>query len=82
MDTSLLPIGTIIKIYNDTKKYIIMGTFCKIDNKMFTYYCCMYPYGLILDNGEINDEIKKCDIYINQEDIENIIFLGNVNGEV
>ena len=82
MDTSLLPIGTIIKIYNDAKKYIIMGTFCKIDNKMFTYYCCMYPYGLILDNGEINDERKKCDIYINQEDIENIIFLGNVNGGV
>lgn len=82
MDTNLLPIGTVIKVRNNIKKYIIMGTFCKVDNKMFTYYCCMYPYGLILDNGEINEEVKNYDIYINQEDINEIVFLGNINSEV
>ena len=82
MDANLLPIGTVIKVHNNIKKYIIMGTFCKVDNKMFTYYCCMYPYGLILDNGEINEEVKNYDIYINQEDINEIVFLGNINSEV
>ena len=82
MNTSLLPIGTIIKVYNSDRKYIILGTFCNVDNKLFTYYCCMYPYGIIIDNGEINEKIEKYDIYINQDDIEQIIFLGNVNSEV
>lgn len=82
MDTNLLPIGTVIKVHNNDNRYIIMGTFCKNENEMFTYYCCMYPYGLILDDGEINNKIKKYDIYINHNDIEEIIFLGNVNSEV
>ena len=82
MNNNLLPIGTVIKVYNNDKKYVILGTFCKIDNKMFTYYCCMYPYGLILDDSQINNIIKEYDIYINQKDIEGIVFLGNVNNEV
>ena len=82
MNSNLLPLGTIIKIHNDNNNYIILGTFCKIDDKLFTYYCCLYPYGLIIDNGEINNKIKKYETYINQNDIEKVIFLGNVNGEV
>ena len=82
MDTNLLPIGTVVKVYNNDNKYIILGTFCKVNDKMFTYYCCMYPYGLIIDNGKINEKVEKYDIYINQSDIEKIIFLGNVNSEV
>ena len=81
MKSNLLPIGTVIKLYNDDNLYIILGTFCKIDSKMFTYYCCRYPYGLILDKGEINDVIKNYDVYINQDEIEKIAFLGNVNSE-
>lgn len=82
MNTNLLPIGSVIKLYNNDNKYIILGTFCKIENKMFTYYCCLYPYGLIIDNGAINNKIEKYEMYINQNDIEEIIFLGNVNSEV
>ena len=82
MNPNLLPIGTIIKLYDNDSMYIILGTFCKNDGKMFTYYCCMYPYGLIIDIGQINDKIKKYDAYINQDEIEKIIFLGNVNSEV
>ena len=82
MNNNLLPLGTIIKIYNNDNLYIILGTFCKIDNKVYTYYCCKYPYGLILDNGEINNEIKNYDVYINHDEIEKIAFLGNVNSEV
>ena len=76
MNNNLLPLGTIIKIHNSDNLYIILGTFCKIDNKMYTYY------GLILDNGEINNKVENYDVYINQDEIKEIIFLGNVNSEV
>lgn len=82
MKKTLLPIGTVIKVYNNDNKYIVLGTFCKVDNKMFTYYGCIYPYGLILDDSDESKKIKKYDIYIDQNDIEKIIFLGNVNSEV
>ena len=82
MNNNLLPIGSVVKIYNNDRKYIILGTFCKIDNKDFTYYCCLYPYGLINENYKVNNKVGKYDIYINQDDIEKIFFLGNVNSEV
>lgn len=82
MNNNLLPIGTVVKVYNNDNKYIILGTFCKFQNKTFTYYCCMYPYGLIIDNGKINQKIKKYDIFIDQKDIEKVFFLGNINYEV
>ena len=82
MKPNLLPIGTIIKLYNNDKLYIILGSFCKHEDKVFTYYCCLYPYGLIIDNGQINDMVKEYEVYINHDEIENILFLGNVNREV
>ncbi len=82
MNNDLLPIGTVVQLYNNKNKYIILGTLLKKDGKMFTYYCCMYPYGLIIDNGEISKRIIDYDIYINQRDIEKIVFLGNINSEV
>ena len=82
MNNNLLPIGTVVQLHDNKRKYIVLGTFCKFENKIYTYYCCMYPYGLIIDNEEINKEVKNYDVYINQEDIENIVFLGNVNREV
>lgn len=82
MNNDLLPIGTVIKTYNNDSLYLILGTFFKKDNKIYTYYCCKYPAGLIMDAGHINNKINKYEIYINQNDIENIVFLGNVNSEV
>ena len=82
MNNNLLPIGTVIKTYKYPAKYIILGSFCKKDEVMYTYYCCKYPYGYIIDDGSINDKIKDYDIYINQEDIEEILFIGNQNSEV
>ena len=82
MNNNLLPIGSVIKIYNNERKYIILGTFCKIDKKVFTYYCCLYPYGLVGNYYKMNNEVEKYDVYINQDEIEKIFFLGNVNSEV
>ena len=82
MNSQLLPIGTVIKLFNNDSKYVILGTFCKNKDKMYTYYCCMYPYGLIIDDGQINEKVDKYETYINQEAIEEIVFLGNVNNEV
>ena len=81
MGTTLLPIGTIVKIHNNDSKYVILGSLCKHDNKRYTYYCCKYPAGLIIDGGQINEKIKDYELYINSEEIERIVFLGNINSE-
>ena len=82
MDTNLLPIGSIVKLHNYDDYYVILGSFCKINGKLYTYYCCKYPYGLIFDDNLVDNETKHYDIYINQEDIKGIIFFGNINSEV
>lgn len=82
MSNNLLPIGTIIKLNNNDNKYVILGTFCKNKGKMFTYYCCLYPYGLILDDDQLKNKVNNYDVYINHDEIEKVLFLGNVNSEV
>lgn len=56
-----------------------MGTYFKKGNERFTYYCCLYPYGFLLNPGPIKESIPYYEIYVNQKDIEKIVFLGNIN---
>jgi hypothetical protein len=66
----ILPLGTIIKIFDKEEKYIIIGKFIKKDDKIYDYKCAVYPQGISFE-AEIID--------INNKDIEEIFFLGNVN---
>ena len=79
MNNNLLPIGTVVKTYKSDKQYIIMGTFFKKGAEQFTYYCCLYPYGFLLDFENMEERVPDYEIFINQNSVKEIIFLGNVN---
>ena len=64
----LLPIGTVIKIKESYDKFIIIGRILEQDK--YEYVCVMYPYGY-LDSKDF--------IYIKQDDVNSIVFLGDIN---
>jgi hypothetical protein len=63
-----LPIGSIIKKNND--EYIILGRFIKKDGVMYDYLCAEYPMGFITEKDLV---------FINDKDIKEMKFLGNIN---
>jgi hypothetical protein len=70
MDDKLLPVGTIVTIKSDKGKYIISGKNLKIDDSFYDYSLLKYPKGY-------NDKSKF--IYLNDEDLDEVIYLGNIN---
>lgn len=65
-----LPLGSIVIINGTVRKLIIVGRALmqKVNDerRYFDYACCTYPEGLISDQA----------IYINHEDIDEVIFTG------
>lgn len=61
-----LPIGSVVELKKKTKEYFII-----VGNKNNTnyYLCVKYPYGLI------EKELYE----IQEKEINNIIFMGNIN---
>lgn len=66
----MLPLGTIIKIFDKEEKYIIIGKFIKKEDKLFDYKCAIYAQGISFEFQVID---------INNSDVEMVYFLGNVN---
>lgn len=65
----LLPIGSIITLKSDEEKNKLM-IICRFpfykEDGYFDYAACVYPYGMIQDDF----------YYINNEDIDNVVFKG------
>ena len=65
-----LPIGSVIKIKNDSNRYIIIGKNVTKENTKYDYYCAKYPYGFV-PGQEL--------FYIQDEEVDLLCFLGNIN---
>ena len=65
-----LPLGTVVKLKNENNKVMISGVYCRQGKKMYKYIGVLYPY------GSMSEELV---LYFNDEDIEEIIFIGNTN---
>lgn len=71
----LLPIGSIVKLKNIDKKIMIVGILSTSQNdskKVNDYSGCFFPEGMMTGN--------KC-ILFDQEDIEDLIYIGYVDDE-
>jgi len=69
----ILPIGTVIKLKNIEKPYMIISLKTKnLEGKDFLYAAVPFPLGYL---GIVN---KKC---FNNSEIEEIYFLGYLNNE-
>ena len=69
MNNKILPIGSIIKIYNSDLYLMIYGYVDKnkkIENDYYDYFCCIYPTGIDGKNS----------ILVKKEKIEKVIFIG------
>lgn len=65
-----LPIGSIVKLKNDNKLYMILGYYSlEYHNgiNIYDYVACSYPEGLLIKNNMIS---------FNHEDISTTIFIG------
>lgn len=69
-----LPIGTVVKLKDGTKKIMITGFYCtkKEANKIFDYSGCLYPEGLIsMDKFYFFDHVQ----------IQNVYHIGLIDDE-
>lgn len=70
---NLLPIGTIVRLYNGEIDLMIIGRFPLYNQEgkigYFDYVACLYPTGVA------SEEL----LYFNQENIEDVIFEGYVS---
>ena len=69
MNNKILPIGSIIKMYDSDLFFMIYGYVDrskKIEDDYYDYFCCIYPAGV---NG-------KETILVQKEKIEKVIFIG------
>ena len=74
MNNKILPIGSVIKMYESDLNLMIYGYVDrnkKIDGEYYDYFCCIYPAGI---NG-------KNSILVQKEKIEKIIFIGYQDSE-
>lgn len=69
---SLLPLGTIIKVNNDKKYYVVVGKNINKDNKKYDYMCYEYPYGY--------NELKEAKFFV-EKNVMSVCFMGNVNNK-
>lgn len=67
---NFLPVGTVVKIKEKKEKLIIIGRNILINDKTYDYSCVIYPYGYY-------QELEL--IYCNDIDVEEVIFMGNIN---
>ena len=70
-----LPIGSIVELKNNDKKFMITGYFsleCDDLIKIYDYVGCLYPEGLLLKNNNYS---------FNHEEIVKVIFNGYVSDE-
>lgn len=70
-----LPIGSIVELKNNDKKFMITGYFsleCDDSIKIYDYVGCLYPEGLLLKNNNYS---------FNHEEIVKVIFNGYVSDE-
>ena len=70
MDNKILPLGTVIRVKEKKERYVIIGRRVIKDDKNYDYLCVTYPYGF-------NDLIDF--LYINDEEVTSMYFLGNIN---
>lgn len=71
----LLPIGSVVRLKDGKKKVMITGfcvTTAEDENKMYDYCGCMYPEGIVASDKNL---------VFNQNQIEELFFLGYVNVE-
>lgn len=66
----LLPIGSIVKIWDDNAAYMIVGRIAKNEDKIYDYVLVGYPVGLLIETDNL---------YVNRDNIKELLFLGNVN---
>ena len=75
MKEDILPLGSIVQLKNK-KKLMIIGYYQAVDEKgkEYDYICCLPTIGITKEKKElkINTDI----FYINNEDIETILFIG------
>lgn len=69
--SSPLPIGSVVQIKNKKEKHIIIGKNITKDDNVYSYCCVVYPYGFLIDKQSL--------YYFNDEEIEEVIFVGNTN---
>lgn len=68
-----LPVGTIVKLKESTKRMMIIGYEMKnSEEKKYDYVACLYPEGI--------SETTRIAL-INNDDVENIIFFGFIDAE-
>lgn len=67
---SLLPVGSVIEMKDDDKKYIIVGHARKVKDFDYDYICVVYPYGFF--------DLIDC-FYFYDKDVSNVVFLGDMN---
>lgn len=75
MEKKFLPIGSVVRLKNGTKKVMVTG-FCMVakddNDKMYDYVGCLYPVGMIASDKNL---------VFNHDQIEEIFFLGYTNIE-
>ena len=79
MKSSLLPIGSIVSLYKNNTKLMIVGYLQKTqeDNKVWDYSAIPYPNGFISPNRMVvfdNIQIERT-YYVGYMNLENIEFL-------
>ena len=79
MKNKLLPIGSIVSLYKNNTKLMIVGYLQKTpdDNKVWDYSACVYPNGFISPNRMVvfdNIQVERT-YYIGYMNLENIEFL-------
>ena len=64
---SFLPVGSVISLKNNNRKYIVLGYFpITAEEKIYDYLCFNYP------NGLKDKEIK----YVEDDEIDIVYFIG------
>lgn len=73
MEEKYLPIGTIVRLKEATKRIMVIG-YCPIaeDGRKFDYIGCLYPEGMVS---------PKESLLFNHEQVEAITFKGLVDDE-
>lgn len=81
----LLPVGSVVKLKDATKRLIIMGILQKNgDNGLFDYLGCPYPEGFIdADNMFLfNHADIEAVSFIGFDDVERQVFISGVEEEI
>ncbi len=70
--TKLLPVGSVIRLKNATKRLFVVGIAQESQGKHYDYVGMLYPEGFISDEYTF---------LFNQEDIDEVVFIGFIDTE-